>query len=330
MSARSLLDLPRLVGAGLLLLFACGDSGGDGDATGEPDTDTTAASGATDPDPTTGPDADTGSATTPDPTVDPTGEVGPNFGLLTFTRSPADASGTPEQLGMAGAWRTTAFTTDDFYAVRAYGSFFPLAPTDDDAPLHTGPGVYDWGDDSEWLGLGNGMRLGDAVACLQMFKDAYPLYLSDDAANLDPACAPDPALWQPATDYDLSVYGNDDYPGSLASGARTPAALTVSAPDITAFNFPVDTTQDLAITWTANGEDGDRIVIRLWDQFGEMITVRAADDGSYTIPGTDLAELSTGDATLTISRERVSEFDLAAGTLRVVARHEVWAYPNLF
>lgn len=315
-----------------LLLAACGDhDSADADDGSEGDDDTSAGSGATDPDPTTSPTEHTA-----DPTVDPSSDtepvdVGPNFGLLTFTLYPADASGSPAQLGMAGAWRMEAFTTDDFFAVRALGSFFPRAPATDDTPLHTGPGVYDWGFADSWLGLGNGMRLGPAVACLQVYKDAFPLYIGDDAPNLDPACAPTPAAWQPATAYDLTVYGNDDVADQSRPGAvRTPAALTVTAPDVAAFNFPVDATKDLAVTWDANGADGDYVVVRMWDQFGEMLTVRAADDGSYTIAREDLAELSLGAATLTVTRVHVTELGLEPGTLRVAAGHEVWAYPDLF
>lgn len=320
----------------LLLTFflaACGDSSsGDADEGGsESAADTTDGPGATDPDPTTNPTEDSA-----DPTVDPSSDtaptmVGPNFGLLTFTLYPADASGSPAQLGMAGAWRTDAFTTDDFFAVRALGSFFPRAPASDDSLEHSGPGVYDWGFADSWVGLGNGMRIGDAVACLQVYKDNFPLYLGDDSPEFDPACTPDPAAWPPATALDLTVYGNDEFPDQTRPGlVRTPAALTVTAPDVAAFNFPVDTSQDLAIAWDANGEDGDAVIIRMWDQFGEMFTVRAADDGSYTVAKADLAELSLGAATLTVTRVHITEVGLEPGTLRVAAGHEVWAYPDLF
>lgn len=318
----------------VLVLAACGDAGsGDSGDTGEGESaDTTAASAATEPGPTEAATSDGSSPTTVDPSGDTEpGSVGPNFGLLTFTLYPADASGSPAQLGLAGAWRTDEFTTDDFFAVRALSSFFPRAPAADDTLEHSGPGVYDWGFSDSWVGLGNGMRLGEAVACLQVYKDLFPLYLGDDADNLDPACAPDPAAWQPATTYDLTVYGNDEYPDELRPGlVRTPAALSVTAPDVAAFNFGIDTSQDLAVTWDANGEDGDTVVIRMWDQFGELFTVRAADDGSYTIARDALAELSLGAATLTVTREHITEVGLPAGALRVVAGHEVWAYPDLF
>lgn len=324
----------RSVALLVLLLAACGDSGSGESSDGSDDEsagDDTVAGSATDPGPTEAGTSDGSSPTTVDPSGDTEpASVGPNFGLLTFTLYPADASGSPAQLGIAGAWRTEEFTTDDFFAVRALSSFFPRAPATDDTLEHTGPGVYDWGFNDSWVGLGNGMRLGSAVACLQVYKDRFPLYLGDDADNLDPACAPDPAAWQPATAHDLVVYGNDEYPDETRQGVRTPAALSVTSPDVTAFNFPVDVSQDLAVTWDANGEDGDIVVIRMWDQFGELFTVRAADDGSYEIPKDALAELSLGAATLTVTREHITEVGLAAGALRVVANHEVWAYPDLF
>jgi len=315
----------------VLVLAACGDSGSGESGDGSDDDDSTAGESATDPGPTEAATTGGSSPTTVDPSGDTEpADVGPNFGLLTFTLYPADASGSPAQLGIAGAWRTAEFTTDDFFAVRALSSFFPRPPATDDTLEHTGPGVYDWGFNDSWLGLGNGMRLGSALACLQVYKDRFPLYLGDDAENLDPACAPDPAAWQPATAHDLVVYGNDEFADEIRPGVRTPAALSVTAPDVTAFDFAVDTSQDLAVTWDANGEDGDIVVIRMWDQFGEMFTVRAADDGSYAISKDALAELSLGAATLTVAREHITEVGLAAGALRVVAGHEVWAYPDLF
>jgi hypothetical protein len=322
-----------------LLLAACGDNGGDpsessGD-TGTPDTSGTDGP-STSPDPTEAPDeSGSGDGTTAGDETTGGGEVGPNFGLLTFTAYPADASGSPAQLGMAGAWRTEAFTTDDFYGVRALALFFPLAPADADTLAVNDLSVYDWGKKDTWLALGNGLRLGgesgDALACLQLVEESYPVYLSDDAAFFDPACAPMPELWQPAATYDLVAYGGESYADQTRKDAvTTPAALTVTAPALDVFDFPLAKTADLPITWTADGGADDRVVIRVWDQFGRQIVVHAADDGSYTLAAAELDKLAAGPATLTVARERISELGLAAGTLRVVARHETWAYPDLF
>ncbi|MBA3548135.1 MAG: hypothetical protein H0T76_16760 [Nannocystis sp.] len=330
--ARQSLAVPQLA-ALLLLLAAChGSDGGaedDGSSKGsEPGTTETAGTDASASDPTT----TAGTDSTPD---DTSGEAGPNFGLLTFTFYPADAGGSPEQLGMAGAWRTTPFTTDDFFAAHRLALFFPLAPAAADTLEVHDPQQYEWGKANTWLTLGNGLRLGhpdgDALACLQVLGDVYPLYLSDNAGFLDPACAPDPGHWQPGASYDLTAYGGPDFDDAMASGAvMTPIGLTLLAPDAGAFDFPLEQAKDLTLQWEADGGADDRVVIRVWDQFDKQLAIHAADDGSYTLPGAELGKLSVGPATITIAREHISTIKLAAGSLRVVARHEIWLYPDLF
>jgi len=322
-----------------LLLFAaaCGDDAGStdastGDATSAATTDDATSSPTTSSSPTTNATDEPG---TTDATTDDPGVVGPNFGLLTFTLYPADAAGAPELLGMAGAWRTEAFTTDDFYGVRALGLHFPRAPTAADTLESHEPQVYEWGTAGTWVALGNGVRLahagGDALACLELVADSYPVYFSDDAPIFDPSCAPDPSRWLPATAYDLVSYGGETFADQTrAAAVTTPTALVVTAPAIDEFDFPLAKTADLAITWQADGGAGDRVVIRVLDQFGKQLVVHATDDGSYTIAGAELDTLSAGPATLTLAREHLSELGLEAGTLRVVARHEVTAYPDLF
>ena len=225
-----------------LLLFtaACGDDAGSTDAsTGDATSDATTSDASSSPttltsssSPTTGATDEPGTttATTGDP-----GVVGPHFGLLTFTLYPADAAGAPVLLGMAGAWRTTAFTTDDFYAVHALGLHFPLAPAAADTLESHEPQVYEWGKAETWVALGNGVRLthagGDALACLELVADSYPVYFSDDAPIFDPSCAPDPAQWLPATAYDLVSYGGETYADQTRTAAvTTPTALVVTAP----------------------------------------------------------------------------------------------------
>jgi hypothetical protein len=328
----------RLALASLLTLMgACGGADGDGDDDGDPGTTTTTTAGDTDGSGEVGtgsPSEPTTTATSSDTTPD-TGEVGPNFGLLTFTFYPADAGGSPEQLGMAGAWRTTPFTTDDFYAARALALFFPLAPEAADTLAVHDPQQYGWGKANTWLTLGNGLRLahadGDALACLQLLDEQYPVYLSDDADFFDPACAPDPSRWKPGASYDLVAYGGADFDDQqVGAAALTPGALTLTAPDASAFDFPLEKAKDLALTWTADGGPDDRVVIRVWDQFDRQLAIHAADDGSYTLPGAELDKLSAGPATITVAREHISTIGLAAGSLRVVARHEIWLYPDLF
>src|SRR5262245_38213428 len=94
-----------LVPALMLLAAACGDAQGGtetgSDAAGE---ETTSTGGST-----TGMDTVTPTTSTsngPSSGSGGTGEPGSLKGLLTFTLYPADAGGSPELLGMAGAWRT--------------------------------------------------------------------------------------------------------------------------------------------------------------------------------------------------------------------------------
>lgn len=324
----------------LALLSACGDSAGDGDdagtSAGGDDTADGHVTDATATDPSAGSSGgdDTAGSSDGGGQVE-TGEPGPNFGLLTFTFYAADATGAPDQLGMSGAWRVEPFTTDDFHAVRALGLLFPPAPAEVDALEVHEPSQYDWGKGDAWVTLGNGVRLahadGDAVACLELVDDTYPVYLSDDAAFLDPACAPAPDRWHPASRYDLVVYGGADFDDQTVKDAvATPAALTVTAPDAAAFDFPLERAQDLEVTWDANGSAGDRVVIRVWDQFGRQIAVHAADDGAFTVPAAELGKLAPGPVDLTVAREHVVDLGLPAGTLRVAARYEVALYPDLF
>ncbi len=322
-----------------LLIGGCGGDG-DGDSNSDASTDATTSGSSSTPTTSGEATADTipdpgGTSGATDPSGDPTaGMVGPNFGLLTFTLYPEDASGAPTQLGMAAAWRDEPPTTDDFFAARAFGLFAPLAPASVDTIEVDDMQAYDWGRPENWVTLGNGIRLRhaetSAVACLQLVQDSYPVYFSDDAAFLDPDCAADPTRWRPDSAYDLVVYGGEDYGDETREGIHTPTALELSTPDIRDFDFPLPKSEALALTWDSGGSSDDRVVIRMWDQFGRQLVAHAADDGNFTIPGTELDRLAAGPATLTVARERIYEFGLAPGNLRVVVRYELNAYPNLY
>ena len=73
-----------------------------------------------------------------------------------------------------------------------------------------------------------------------------------------------------------------------------------------------------------------RLVIRVFDMFGRMFTVHAADDGSYTIPANDLLALSAGPATLIVSREHLEEVAFTDGVVRVLSSYSQWGYIELF
>lgn len=316
-------------------LGACGEPGEDSD--GEVDTlvestseGTTASStGSTDA-PTTGSTSGTDST---DSTTD--GPSGRAYGLLNFTYYPETAWGSPAELGMAGAWRTEPLTTDDFYAVQAWGMHLPPPPAEANAVENNAiPAPYEWGKADTWVTGGNALKLRrdgeESLACLTLVQGTFPVYVSDDAEFFDPLCAPDPARWISGASYDLVAFGGDAQDDVIMpDAAKAPPALTVTAPDISTSLFTVDRAESLKIDWEANGGQPNRVVIRLIDTFGQMLTVHAVDDGSFTIPSSALSGLTTGPAILTIAREQLFDLDLPHGDLRVVIRYEVWADPDL-
>lgn len=256
-------------------------------------------------------------------------------GLLTFTFNPADASGTADGLGLAGAWRSGGFgDLDDFWSVFALQRTFPRAPADADTVRADGiPEPFEWGLLSSWTIAGTAMKLvsGDveALACRISVDEGYPVYVASSSAMSDPACAPDPADFVPGSSYDLVVYGGDAFADALATAAiSAPAALEITSPDAAIYDVDVDSTADLEIAWTGDA-DGSMVVIRLWDQYGTLVTATANDDGSFTLPAAELSALTLGPAWLTVARERAADLVLPETQIRVVARYEAWAYLEL-
>ena len=310
-----------------LLIPACGDDGDkatDG-ASGQATGDATGGGGST--------GGSTGGGATGS-TGDPGYDVGPNFGLLNFTYYPATASGLPEELGMAGVWRTEALSTEDFFAVQAWSMHLPPPPADPDTAVYNEiPSPYDWGKADTWISAGNALELrtGEtkAAACLFKVEDTFPIYYSDDADTFDPACAPDPTRWVPGATYDLVAFGGDAWDDVVVPAAiASPAALMVTSPDVATSLVPLDRTKDLALAWQSDAP-ADRVIVRLIDMFGQVVSAHAVDDGAFTIPTDLLKKLTPGPATLTIAREVVRDIPLPTGTLRVVTRYEIWADPDL-
>jgi len=317
-------------------LGACGQPGGDAEV-GEADTLIESTGAATDDSAgTAATDAPTGSGTEASGSTDGTGgDVGRGRGLLNFTFYPATAGGLPAELGMAGAWRTEPFTTDDFFAVQSWGMHLPPPPSEANTVVNNSiPAPYDWGKADTWITGGNALKLrgsgGESLACLLLVQDTFPVYLSDDAEFFDPSCAPDPAKWLGGEAYDLVVFGGEGKDDVILSTAVTaPPALVITAPDVGTSLVPHDRADGLEIEWDANGGEPNRVVVRLIDTFGQMLTANSVDDGSFTIPSAELTKLAPGPATLTIARERIFDLGLPDGDLRVVLRYEVWADPDL-
>ncbi len=262
-------------------------------------------------------------------------------GILTFTLYPADSVLNYDRLGMAGAWYTEEVgyeVVDDFYAAYGLQIAFPLPPEKEDTLEHNDvPGGFNWGDAEGWIRAGNAMKLveGDkeALACVLdvgMVLDRFPVYAATGSENQPEGCAPDVKDFVPDAYYDLVVYGGEAFSDTvLLEAVHTPAELEVDEPDLEAFELPIEQSEDLRVRWNSTGSKTDRVVIRVWDDFGRMFTIHAKDDGEYAIPSDALSMLTAGPITLTIARERIARIPLDAGGLKAVTRYERWGYLDL-
>lgn len=261
-------------------------------------------------------------------------------GILTFSFYPADPLTGQDHIGLAGAWHDDEALVeeiDDFYAVFAFQTKFPLPPLEDDTLEHNDiPGGFDWGDEDAWLQAGNAFKLasGDAeiLACLLqvgMVGDIYPVYAATESSTIE-GCAPQASDWVPAADYDLVMYGGGLFPTQVFLGpVEAPEAFEVDEPDFAAYNAEVMQDAPLVVEWDGEGTSRDRMVLRVWDDLGRMFTIRAADDGSYEIPADALGELTPGPITVTVARERIERIPFAEGGVKVVTRYERRGYFDL-
>jgi hypothetical protein len=261
-------------------------------------------------------------------------------GIVTFTLYPADALGGVDELGFAGAWRTSdedVEVIDDFYAAFALGTAFPLPPGVDELAQNDIPAGFVWGDVEDWVIAGTAFKLShpeedvQAQACLRevgMVLDIYPVYAA--AGDTNDGCGADASQWVPGKDYDFVIYGGEMFDDVSYHGAvETPAALEVTAPDFEEYNAPVMQSDALTVQWKGDDPRGYRLVIRVWDDLGRMFTINAEDDGEYRIPADALAVLTPGPITMTVAREHIERIPIPAGGVKVVTRYERWGYFDL-
>lgn len=303
-----------------------------------------------------------------DPTGDPTSDTddppgsggydtlgeGDLRGTMSFTLYAADAANPDPLLGMAGAWRNVDDDiegVEDFFGVFGLATQWPAPPTDEDTlEQNAVPATFEWGAPIQWLLAGNAMKLRrddvEASACLLYYGGTpttqfppgtgpqvpnYPLYAATTSANQPEGCNPDPAAWEAEAEYDIVLYGGELFEtNALVGQVHTPATLEVTAPDITTFGVPVAMDEDFEIAWTGEAGENTRLVLRVFDMFGRMFTVHAADDGSYTIPASALQELTAGPATIIVSRENLEEVPFTDGVVRVLSSYAQWGYIELF
>jgi len=335
-------SLVSVLAASLALLAACkGDDGGSQGSSDDANTgfgdDDSGSQGSESVDESVGE-----SQGETDPTgVETLGE-GELRGILTFTRYLADPVIDTDEVAMAGAWRHVDVGWDgveDFVAVFPYQSGFPLPPAGDDELEHNDvPAPFDWGDVEDWRPAGNAMKLrsGDveALACLLevgMVGDIFPVYAATTAMVQPEGCAPELDDWVPDTDYDIVLYGGDAFADNvLLDQVHTPATFTATAPDLDELLLAVPRSQALTVQWDGAADEGSRFVIRVWDDFGRMFTIRAVDDGEYSIPAADLGVLAEGPITISLARERVADVPFTDGIVKAVTRVERRGYLDLY
>ncbi len=256
---------------------------------------------------------------------------------LTFTQDHPLIDG--DAVGLAGGYRdeeTGWVGAEDLYSAVAYGRAFPSPP---DTPDTLVPAEllapYDYGSPSTWMTAGQGMKIREEPGSLEMsacllHAGSFPLYRSSSAMGVDPTCASDPAAWLPRATFDVVLYGGELFEDNvLINRVVTPQVLTVSAPDLDDFNAPVSASEDLTITWEPDDDPDGRIIIRIVDSLTNVITVHAADDGSFVIPAAELAALIPGAIDMSITRERLERTQFTDGGLTVLARYERWGFFDL-
>lgn len=325
-----------------LAATACGDDGG-----GAADDSTGAMSGFTggatmgDDAPTAGDDDSTAGDDAPWGGTAYDGEL---LGVLTFVYSPPNAVHAEPLVGLAGGYRNVELGfagIEDLWSPLAYQLPFPPLPADADTLSADGAlGAFEWGEESDWLKAGNGMKLSRgadgpaALACLVAYfptmemPDGYPLYLSTSTGAEE--CAPAEDAFEPGATYDLVLYGGDLFEDNvLPERVTTPAALEVSAPDLETYDLPIDPGDDLDLTWVAGDDPEARIEIRLLDADANLVSVHAADDGSYSIPSAELSALTPGPLDLMIARERTDRVQFTEGGVTVTSRYERWGFFDL-
>lgn len=290
---------------------------------------------------TMGDDADGG-------TLDDGGWAGTAFtgelhGLLQVTFSPAHPLRSADALGMSGGYRTAeaSWAAEDFYSPIFYLLPFPNAPAAVDSVAYDmALTAFDFGGEADWVAAGNGMilrrsdEMGSVVACRQDYvvdtegsAGTFPIYATGSSG--DPQCIAEPSVWAAETEFDVLLFGGQAFgTNELLGRVTTPPDLEVTSPDLATLDQVIPASSDLAFAWNASGVD-TRIVIRIVDQAGAVLSAHAMDDGAFTISAADLSMLQPGAIDVIVARERSDRMLFTDGGLTVVSRYERWGFFEL-
>ena len=191
----------------------------------------------------------------------------------------------------------------------------PPAPTELDTATFGGvPSPLNWGFPNMWVTAGDGINMvpsddsASASACLLEIGvgEQFPVYMASDAPMFSETCQPNAENFAFEAEYTVGVFGGDAFATNGFTGIRTPAELSVTAPDLSVYGLEVDRADGLEVAWDDNSDSEAPVIIRLWDINGAVLAASAVDDGSFNFSGDDLADLSAGFATITVTREHLS------------------------
>ncbi|MBL4685021.1 MAG: hypothetical protein JKY37_10555 [Nannocystaceae bacterium] len=268
-----------------------------------------------------------------------TGEI---HGMLQFTFSPAHALRADDVVGIVGGFRSaeSSWSVEDFYSPVVYFLPFPNVPAAaDTTSFDMMLPEFDYGDAADWVTAGNGMVLrrtdlmGSVTACLQDFEvngdngGTFPIYTTGKAGTK--LCYADPSAWESGIPYDVLLFGGAAFgDNELIERVTTPPMLEIESPNLAVVGELVTAGDGLTFTWGAS-EVESRIVFRIVDQSGAVLSAHAADDGDFSFSAADLTMLQPGPIDILVARERVDRMLFTDGGLTVVSRYERWGFFEL-
>ena len=126
-------------------------------------------------------------------------------------------------------------------------------------------------------------------------------------------CLPAESFFKEDTKYDFIAPGGPGLPaGEFRGVLHTPFDFTLQEPDLAdEIQVVLPNPADLQITWDPPSTTSDAFTLRIVKpDRTKLLFCRAADTGTFTIPGTKLAELSAGRYLFMASRTRESFFHM--------------------
>lgn len=288
-------------------------------------------------------ESDDGAGSFDDSNWEGTAFEGSIHAMLQFTYSPAHALRGDDVVGIAGGYRTAeaSWAVEDFYSPTQYLLAFPDAPSaPDSTAVDAMLPAFDYGVPGDWIEAGNGMLLtrsdgmGSVTGCLRNIDivdadgtTSVPIYVSGKVG--DNQCSGHASVWEPSTLFDVVLYGGDAFgDNTLSERVMTPPALEVTSPNLDMVRATIPAGSPLSFAWDASEVD-TRVVIRVVDSAGAVISAHAIDDGSFAIPAADLQMLQPGPIDLVIARERSDRMLFSDGGITVVSRYERWGFFEL-